>query len=74
MSKTFTVFSGSDDRPNWLEMRPGHFDVTKLPPKHRKPDPDALWTVADLVTTTPKTTAKTPAPMEGQADLFGPDE
>lgn len=70
---TFTVVSGSDDRPNWLEMRPGHFDVTKLPRKHRKADPDALWTVADLMTA-PESTAKTPAPMEGQADLFSLDE
>ena len=33
-----------------------------------------MFTVADLVTTAPKTTAKTPAPMEGQADLFTLDE
>ena len=68
MSKTFTVISGSDERPNWLEMRPAHFDVTKLPPKHRKADPDALWTVPDLMTTAPKTPKV--HEMDGQADLF----
>ena len=68
MSKTFTVITGSDDRPNWLEMRPGHFDTSKLPRKHRKPDPGALWTVADLL---PETTAQTPArEPEDQAPLF----
>ena len=68
MSKTFTVISGSDERPNWLELKPGHFDVTKLPPKHRKADPDALWTVPDLMTTAPK--AVKVCEMDGQADLF----
>ena len=70
MSKTFTVFSGSDDRPDWLQMTPGHFDTSLLPKKHRKQDPTALFTVADLVTTTPKTAGRTAPELEGQADLF----
>ena len=53
---------------DWLDMRPGHFDVTKLPRKHRKADPGALWTVADLYT--PETPAAAVLPMDGQGDLF----
>ena len=59
---------------NWLDLNPGHFDVTKLPRKHRKPDPDSLWTVADLLPSAPKSTPKSPAPMEGQDSLFPLDD
>ena len=41
--------------PDWLTLKPAHFDTSLLPRKHRKPDPDALFTVADLVTAAPKT-------------------
>ena len=51
---------------DWLDMTPGHFDTRKLPPKHRKPDPGALWTVADLYQ--PETPA--PAQADGPPDLF----
>jgi hypothetical protein len=69
----FTVVSGSEDRPNWLEMRPAHFDTAKLPRKHRKPDPGALFSVVEVL---PETPAATVAPqLDGQADLFsGLDE
>ena len=58
---------------NWLDLNPGHFDVTKLPRKHRKPDPDALWTAADLL---PSKTPATPSPaqVEGQDTLFPLDD
>jgi hypothetical protein len=42
---TTTTPQGRD----WLEMAPAHFDRTLLPRKHRKPDPDAMFTVADLM-------------------------
>ena len=58
------------DGPDWLSLTAAHFDVTLLPRKHRKADPDAMFSVADLVTAAPKTAAK-PAAMDGQADLFG---
>ena len=58
--------------PDWLTLKPAHFDTGLLPRKHRKPDPDALFTVADLVTAAPKTAAKT-REMDGQADLFSLD-
>ena len=54
--------------PEWLDLKPAHFDTALLPRKHRRPDPDALFTVPDLITTTPKT-AKV-CEMDGQADLF----
>ena len=53
---------------NWLDFKPGHFDTRKLPRRHRKADPDALWTVADLYT--PETPAAAVLPMDGQGDLF----
>ena len=65
----FTVISGSDEHPNWLDMRPGHFDVTKLPKGHRKPDPGALWTIADLYQPE-AVAAETASELDGQADLF----
>jgi hypothetical protein len=64
-----TTTAGRD----WLEMRLAHFDVTKLPPKHRKADPDALWTVADLADphwANRKPAAKTAPEFDGQFDLF----
>lgn len=64
---TSTTPAGRD----WLEMTPAHFDSSLLPRKYRKPDPAALFTVADLVPGSPET-AKTPVPqLEGQGDLFG---
>ena len=71
MSKTFTVFSGSDDRPNWLEMRPGHFDERELPKTRKAPQgQNELFSVADIAPPKVKP-AKTETQLEGQADLFG---
>ena len=66
---TFTVISGSDERPNWLEMRPAHFDRDKLPRKHRKPEPEGLFPLADVVPTW-KTPGKPDTQLDGQAELF----
>ena len=68
MSGTITVVSGSDERPNWLEMRPAHFDTAKLPRKHRKPDPGALFSVVEVLPETP--TAAAVPQLDGQPDLF----
>ena len=54
--------------PDWLTLKPAHFDTSLLPRKHRKPDPDALFAVADLMTAAPK--AKKASEMDGQPDLF----
>ncbi len=51
---------------DWLTMTPAHFDVTKLPRRHRKPDPDALWQVPDLLPQ-PRPAAM---PETGGDDLF----
>ena len=70
MSKTFTVFSGSDDRPNWLEMRPGHFDERELPKTRKAPQgQNELFSVADIAPATAKA-PKACSEMDGQADLF----
>ena len=57
---------------NWLDMKPGHFDTRKLPRGHRKPDPGALWTVADLYQ--PETPPAPAPPMDGQDGLFSETE
>ncbi len=51
---------------DWTTMRPEHFDVRLLPKKHRKPDPDALFTVPDLLPQ-PRPAAM---PETGGDDLF----
>jgi len=70
--------STTTDGRDWLDMKPGHFDVTKLPPKHRKPDPDALWTIADLADpywANRKPAAKPEPQIAGQQlDLFSETE
>lgn len=63
-----TSTTQAPEGPDWLSLKPAHFDTSLLPRKHRKPDPGALFTVADLVTVTPK--APQPCEMDGQADLF----
>lgn len=64
-----TTTTGRD----WLEMTPAHFDTALLPRKHRKPDPGAMFTVADLLPSQPKTQAPS-TQLEGQGDLFGMEE
>ena len=54
----------------WLEMTPAHFDSSLLPRKHRRPEPEGLFSVADVAPgATPK--AGTPRPeLDGQQDLL----
>ena len=64
---TSTTEPGRD----WLSLNPAHFNATKLPRKHRKPDPDALWTAADLLPSAPTaSTGPKPPVLEGQGELF----
>lgn len=63
--------------PDWTAMKRAHFDVSLLPRKHRKPDPDALWTVADLADphwANRKPAAKSAPQDSGQLDLFSETE
>jgi hypothetical protein len=54
--------------PDWLTLKPAHFDTAKLPRKHRKADPGALFSVVEVL---PETPAPTAAPqLDGQPDLF----
>ncbi len=58
---------------NWLEMKPAHFDRDQLPARHRKPEPEGLFSVADIAP------VKAPKPsraaeLDGQADLFSETE
>ena len=57
---------------DWLEMSPAHFDASLLPRKHRKPEPEGLFAVADVAQVKVKA-VKVPAELEGQADLFSED-
>ena len=63
---TTTTAQGRD----WLEMTPGHFDASLLPRKHRKPEPDAMFSVADLVPSPPETAGKSAPQLEGQGELW----
>ena len=58
---------------DWLEMSPAHFDASLLPRKHRKPEPEGLFAVADVAPVTVKA-ARVPAELEGQAELFSEAE
>lgn len=69
---TFTVITSPG--PNWLDLRPGHFDRDQLPRKHRKPEPEGLFAVADVApAVTAKAKSRPAAELEGQEALFGPD-
>ncbi len=59
--------------PDWLTLTPAHFNRDLLPRKHRRPDPDALFSVPDILPPAPKTPT-TPSELDGQGDLFSLDE
>ena len=69
---TFTVITPMEDGNGrrWLDFKPGHFDRDKLPRKHRKPEPEGLFPVADVVETWQTRTPKREAQMDGQGELF----
>jgi hypothetical protein len=65
MSTTQTQTEGR----SWLEMRPAHFDTTLLPRRHRRPEPEGLFSVADIAP--PPAPKPTAAPeLDGQGELF----
>ena len=66
MTTSTTETPGRD----WLEMRPAHFDASLLPRKHRKPEAEGLFSVADIAPAAPKTAPKQGQEMEGQEGLF----
>ena len=55
--------------PDWLTLKPTHFDTGLLPARHRKPEPEGLFSVADIAPVKPKA-VKTASEIDGQADLF----
>ena len=61
---------GTTQGRDWLDMGPAHFDAALLPARHRKPEPEGLFSVADVAPPRVKA-AKTDTQISGQADLFG---
>ena len=59
---------GTTQGPEWLALKPAHFDAGLLPRKHRKPEAEGLFSVADIAPQQPK--ASQPGEMDGQPDLF----
>jgi hypothetical protein len=55
---------------DWTEMRPAHFDAALLPARHRKAEPEGLFSVADIAPPQVKT-GKPQEQIDGQEDLFG---
>jgi hypothetical protein len=56
---------------NWLEMTPGHFDTSRLPARHRKPEPAGLFDVADVAASPAKPSAPATPQLDGQLGMFG---
>ena len=62
---------GTTQGPEWLALKPAHFDAGLLPRKHRKHrkhEPEGLFSVADIAPAAPK--ASPAGEMDGQPDLF----
>ena len=61
---------GTTQGRDWLDMRPGHFDVRELPKFWQRAPAGAieLFSVADVAPAAPK--ASQPGEMDGQADLL----
>lgn len=55
---------------DWTQMNPAHFDAALLPARHRRPEPEGLFAVADIAPAQVKP-AKTETQIDGQEDLFG---
>ena len=64
---------GTPQGRDWLSLKPAHFDTTLLPARHRKPEPEGLFSVADIAPATTKTPKQAPE-LDGQADLFSETE
>jgi hypothetical protein len=60
---------GTTQGRDWLELTPAHFDAGLLPARHRKPEAEGLFSVADVAP--PAQPKASPASeVDGQADLF----
>lgn len=55
--------------PSWLDLRPEHFDRSRLPRKHRNA-PEGLFSVVDVLPEQSPAPAVTPE-LNGQGELFG---
>ncbi len=63
-----TTTTETPQGPDWLTLRPEHFDRKRLP-RHLRDAPEGLFSVVDVLPQTAP--ARKPAePMEGQGDLF----
>lgn len=58
--------------PDWLDLKPEHFNDRLLPRKHRNA-PEGLFSVADVAVVQPKAAPKV-SELDGQADLFSETE
>ena len=58
---------------DWLSLKPAHFDTGLLPARHRKPEPDGLFSVADIAPVTAPKPGRA-AELDGQADLFSDEQ
>ena len=59
---------------DWLEMSRAHFDASLLPRKHRRPEAEGLFAVADVAPAGPKPARPAGPQLEGQGDMFAPEE
>lgn len=55
---------------NWLDMGPQHFDSSLLPRKHRRPEAEGLFSVADVAPSAPPKASTTAPELDGQGDLL----
>ena len=55
---------------DWLSMGPQHFDADLLPRKHRKPQAEGLFPVADAVPSPPRPAKPRPRELDGQMDML----
>ena len=55
---------------DWLEMTPAHFDSSLLPRKHRRPEAEGLFSVADVAPSSARTARATGPQLDGQGDLL----
>jgi hypothetical protein len=64
-----TTTTETTQGPSWLALKPAHFDARLLPARHRKPEPEGLFSVADVAPETPRKPAA-PTQLDGQMDMF----
>ena len=55
---------------DWLTMSPQHFDRDLLPRKHRRPEAEGLFAVADVAPAPPESPRPARPQLDGQGDLL----